>query len=107
MFLDTVKHYGQCIYEIYKIKFNIYQINAIISFRFLKINFGEGTSCHDPYRNMRINTNSPQLIVKPRIKEPIPTGSNKSYSIYSKKDRKERIRFIRGMPDWPTYFLYS
>ena len=32
IFLNITKHYGQYIYKIYKVKFNIYQINTIISF---------------------------------------------------------------------------
>ena len=34
--LDTTRHYSQYIYEIYEVKFDIYQVNITISFQISK-----------------------------------------------------------------------
>ncbi len=40
-----------------RMKFDIYQVNTAISFRFLGINFGGGTSYYDLCRDMRTSAN--------------------------------------------------
>ena len=105
LFTNTIRYYSQYINKyFYEAKFDIYQIYVTISFRFLRINFKGGTSCHDLYRGIRVNVNRPRLIIELRTNRPI-----RSRSLGSKRSKVSGILHgsYGNYPDWSARFLYS